>query len=130
MLGLTQKAVAAIFKVGKETVHNWEIGCTRPTIQLVPTLITFLGYDPEPQNPRSIGDHLKSRRRRLGWTHEQAAHSFGVDASTWLRWEGGATIMGHHHRRAIAGFVGLPELVVNLTMKQQWNSRHNKPTVG
>jgi transcriptional regulator with XRE-family HTH domain len=67
LLGLLQKDVAALFNVRTETVHNWEIGYTKPTIQLIPTLVNFLGYDPEPQNPETVGDRLRSKRRQLGF---------------------------------------------------------------
>jgi transcriptional regulator with XRE-family HTH domain len=129
VLGLHQKEVAALFKVRTETVHNWEIGYTKPTIQLVPALISFLGYDPDPQNPVSVGEHLRSRRRQHGWTHKQAAMTFGVDPSTWLNWESGGTIMLSNHRKMIADFIGLPMSQVHLGMKKQWNDNHGKPTL-
>lgn len=127
--GLLQRDVARLFQVDPITILNWETGYTKPQLKDVPTLIEFLGYDPEPPHPITIADHMRARRRERGWSQRQAASYIGVDASTWAGWESGATVMLLRHRELIAGFTGLPVNEVHLTMKQQWNTAHGKPTV-
>jgi len=92
----------------------------------VPTLIKFLGYDPINPSPTSIPEHLKSKRRRLGWSQKMAARKLGIDPCTWSSWECGGTIMAHKHRKLIASFLGIDAKTLSETMRRQWNERHGK----
>ena len=48
VLYITQEEAALRLGVNAWTVHNWEVGETKPAIQFIPALVGFLGYDPEP----------------------------------------------------------------------------------
>lgn len=124
--GMLQKEVAVLFKVDAFTILNWETGFTKPQIKDVPVLIAFLGYDPEPQSPLTIADHLWATRRRLGWSQKQTASYLAIDPSTLCSWELGGTIMKPEHRTLVATFTGLSPEHVYTSMKTQWNAAHGK----
>ena len=126
VISLEQKEVAGILGVDASTILNWEKGYNKPAISYLAYLIEFIGYDPEPPNPRTIPEHLAAKRRELGWSQRVAAKKLGVDSSTWLRWECGGVIMLPAHRKMIAEFIGLPVNEVYMTMKKQWNYNHGK----
>jgi len=123
---MLQAEVASLFGVTLFTICNWENDLTKPKIQHIPTLIKFLGYDPEPPKPTTIADHLAARRRELGWSQRTAAKCLGVDPCTWSSWENGGTIMALKHRRLVATFLGLSESEVHAEMKKKWNGQHGK----
>lgn len=56
--------------VNEWTVGNWESGQTKPVLRFIPAIIRFLGYDPEPPSPTMIAEHLKAKRRDLGWSDQ------------------------------------------------------------
>jgi DNA-binding XRE family transcriptional regulator len=62
---LFQTDVARLLQVDRVTIQNWERGVTEPNGQLIPRIISFLGYDPEPE-PRSIAGRIVCARRRVG----------------------------------------------------------------
>jgi hypothetical protein len=109
-------------------IHHPELGkgLTSPQIKDIPSLIQFLGYDPEPPNPITIAEHLWATRRLQGLSQRQAAQHLGVKPSTWSDWECGKTIMKSEHRSVVARFTGLDADEVHLSMKKQWNKRHSK----
>ncbi len=128
MLELTQAEVSKLFNVSANTIYNWEKGHSEPLIFHIPRLIEFLGYDPfnPSPTPPSIAEHLKQKRRKLGWTQKVAAKNLGVDPCTWSSWECGGTIMTHKHRKMIASFLGVDTKTLTEIMRKQWNERHGK----
>jgi len=123
-LGMLQAGVASLFGVSPFTIGNWENGITKPGIHHIPTLIEFLGYDPEPQNPSTIAEYLAAKRRELGWTQRTAAQGIGVDPCSWSSWESGGTILLLKHRRLVASFLGLSECEIHIEMRDKWNALH------
>jgi transcriptional regulator with XRE-family HTH domain len=126
--GMLQREVAVLFKVDAFTILNWETGFTKPQTKDVPTLINFLGYDPEPPSLVTIADHLRATRRRLGWSQRQTASYLAIDPSTLSSWELGGTIMKPEHRTLVATFTGLSADHVYRCMKRQWNDGHGQLT--
>ena len=61
----TQRQVADRFGVNPWTVLNWEKGYTEPLVEVLPTIIVFLGYDPFPQ-PTNLSEHFVAVRRKNG----------------------------------------------------------------
>ena len=91
VLSLTREEAAARLGVNAWTVHNWEVGATKPEIRFIPALMGLLSYDPEPVDQGTLAGRLVAKRRELGLSQEQAALSIGVDpAATWRGWELGA----------------------------------------
>ena len=127
-LGLTQKEAGERLGVTSFTVINWEYCLRKPAIQHIPAICRFLGYDPEPPTPKTLGERLAAKRRELGWAQEEAARKLGVDPSTWSEWENGGTIMAKAHRCLVAKVMGLPEAEVYAAMRKQWNDSHHRPT--
>jgi transcriptional regulator with XRE-family HTH domain len=122
--GLRQTDIAPLFGVDAFTILNWETGFTKPQIKDVPTLISFLGYDPEPPPLETIADHLYATRRRLGWSQKRTASYLGIDPCTLSSWELGGTIMKPEHRTLVAALTGLRVDHVYRCMKKQWNKAH------
>lgn len=101
-----------------------EKGHTKPRIHHIPAFIKYLDYDPELLNPTTIYEHLKARRRKLGWTQKIAANNLGVDLCTLSKWESVGAIMAIEHRELVASFLGLPKAKVYVEMKNRWNEQH------
>lgn len=85
--GLTQRELGNLFGVDGYTIMNWEKGRTKAVpARLMPILIAYLGYNPEPE-PETVGARLRWKRRSLGWSTAEAARRNSVDQSTWEAWE-------------------------------------------
>jgi DNA-binding XRE family transcriptional regulator len=48
MLKLLQRDVAEKLGVDKCSIYNWENNRSKPALEFMPTIITFLGYNPPP----------------------------------------------------------------------------------
>lgn len=114
---MLQKELAVLIDVSIETIYGWERGYHNPEIRFLPSLIQFLGYDPKYLCTATIAEHLKAKRRELGWSQRITAKHLGVDPSTILRWESEGTIMIIKHRKLVASFLGLPENGLVIKMK-------------
>jgi transcriptional regulator with XRE-family HTH domain len=90
-LHLLQHEVSRVLGVHKGSVQNWERGVGSPSIQQIPRIIRFLGYDPEPE-PKVWSQWIAFARRRLGLTQEDLAKSLSVDPVTVYRWEKGLSV--------------------------------------
>jgi DNA-binding transcriptional regulator YiaG len=108
VLSLTQEETAEQLGVNAWTVHNWETGATKPAIQFIPALVSFLGYDPEPVEEGSLAGRLVAKRRLLGLSQREAARTLHIDPGTWAVWELGARIAQEVHRRAVEAFLDTP----------------------
>lgn len=76
---------------------------TKPAIQLIPVLVGFLGYDPEPVDQGTLAGWLVAKRRVLGLSQREAARSVQIDPGTWAGWERGARIVREEQRRKVEG---------------------------
>ncbi|MEX1138902.1 MAG: helix-turn-helix transcriptional regulator [Bacteroidota bacterium] len=86
-LKLLQKDVARLIAVDETTVYNWERGYTKPPLRHMPKILEFLGYDPSPNEPRTIGEKLLKYRRDRGMTQKELARQIGIDPTTLSRLE-------------------------------------------
>ncbi len=86
-LKLTQKQVAEKLGVDEATVWNWETGKIEPLVRQIPTIISFLGYDPFGFNGRSLADELRRYRVTHGLTQKELARQIGIDPATLSRLE-------------------------------------------
>lgn len=87
-LKLRQKDVANQTGVDVTSVHNWEINLSQPSLEYMPAIIAFLGYNPLPEG-NGWGERLVRHRVSLGVTQAEAARRLGVDQGTLARWEQG-----------------------------------------
>jgi len=87
-LKLLQRQVAEKLGVEKSSVANWEANRTKPSLEYMPAIIRFLGYNPVPPG-NGWAKRLVQCRTALGITQKEAARRMGVDASTLARWERG-----------------------------------------
>jgi len=86
-LGLLQKDIATLVGVDKTTVYNWERGYTKPPLRCLPKVLEFLGYDPSPIEPKTLGEQLLRYRRDRGITQKELAQLIGIDPTTLSRLE-------------------------------------------
>lgn len=125
MLRLTQKQVAKQIRVNSWTVLNWEKGHTEPSIESMPAVVQFLGYDPFP-GPKTLPEQLLAKRRAMGWSINEAALQLGVDEGTWGDWERGEIIHFRRHRVLVARLLGLAPEEIHREMSDRWNRSHAK----
>ena len=99
-LGLLQHQVAAEMGISEATVWNWESGKRKPSIELMPAIINFLGYVPIAR-PCSLPRLLYAYRMISGYSQKVAASSLGIDPTTWRLSEGGFTKPRYHRVKAL-----------------------------
>ncbi|HBL75863.1 MAG: hypothetical protein A2W90_04995 [Bacteroidetes bacterium GWF2_42_66] len=82
---LYQSKVAEIIGVSTpEVIKDWELNHSKPQIQYIPKIISFLGYSPDIyKNP------VKRYRIERGITQEDFARTLGIDPGTLARIEAG-----------------------------------------
>jgi transcriptional regulator with XRE-family HTH domain len=102
--GISQPEAARVLGVSPETVLNWEKAYRTPSIEAVPAVLRFLGYDPFPR-PSSLSDRMRAKRRRNGWSIKEAARAFGVDEGTWGHWERTGKIPWRRYLRKVDAFL-------------------------
>ena len=81
---LTQKEAARLLGVSSWTVLNWEKGKTEPSVESIPAILRWVGYNPFPE-PNTLPERMLARRRAMGWSISEAARQLGVDEGTWKR---------------------------------------------
>jgi len=86
-LGLYQAEVAEILVVTESTVTNWEKNKTDPTLQLLPKIIKFVGYDPMPGDTENLGEKMLRYRKCRGVSQKELAKQMGIDPTTLSRLE-------------------------------------------
>jgi transcriptional regulator with XRE-family HTH domain len=86
---MEQKDVARILNVAEDTITGWENGRSNPQISFIPSIIQFLGYDPNQTDPTTLSGRLKRYRFRLGFTPKALGEILGVNSSTIRDWENG-----------------------------------------
>jgi DNA-binding XRE family transcriptional regulator len=58
------------------------------------------------QNPQSLGEHLKKRRRQLGLLQREAAERMGIQRDTYVNWEKDKTGPVASQFRPVVAFLG------------------------
>ncbi len=87
-LGLRQKDVAALIGANQRTYEAWEQEKYEPEFRYWPEIIRFLGYDPSPE-PTTLGERIRTTRRRDGLSQRALAERLGIDYTTVQAWEEG-----------------------------------------
>jgi DNA-binding XRE family transcriptional regulator len=88
-LKLLQREAAERFGVDKTTIYLWESNRVKPSLATTPKIIEFLGYDPQPANPESLGEKICNFRRIHGLSQKKLARLLQVDQSSIGNWERG-----------------------------------------
>lgn len=81
-------------------VRNWEKHALQPEVRFYPTIISFLGYDPQP-TPKTLGESIRRARWGRGWSLERLASVSGVDPATAARIEAEVPRLGTRTTRLI-----------------------------
>jgi len=86
-LSLLQRQLAERLGVKADTVLNWEHNRTRPTLRHLPKVTAFLGYDPNPSDPKNLREKVLKYRKRCGISQKELARQIGIDPTTLSRLE-------------------------------------------
>ena len=103
-LGLTQQEVAEKINTTEATIRNWELHHRSTDIRYIPSIISFLGYDPCARQSGTQGERIIAYRRKVGLTQEQLARQLGIDPETLGRWEREENQPSPKLRKRLAGF--------------------------
>ena len=87
-LKMLQKDVAAQIGVDTTSIHNWETNVSQPSLEYMPAIIDFVGYNPLPA-ANTVAEKLVRQRTSLGLSQKESAECLGVDPSTLAKWERG-----------------------------------------
>ena len=77
-LGLTRKETARRLGMDEESVKHWERCGLEPEVRFYPTILSFLGFDPQPE-PQTAGEAIRRARRSRGWSMKKLAEMARVD---------------------------------------------------
>jgi DNA-binding XRE family transcriptional regulator len=77
VLGLSQEKAAAAIGVCRDALARWEVGTSNPDPTVMPAVIRFLGYDPQP-DARSFAEFLNRTKCSLGLNQQELASALGV----------------------------------------------------
>lgn len=72
----------------------------------VPILLKSLRPKDYSETPRTLGEHLKKRRRELGLLQREAAERMEIDTWTYLNWEKDKTLPVAARFRPVLTFLG------------------------
>lgn len=89
--GLYQKHVAKLFRGTTDSVACWENNRNQPSLSMVPRIIAFLGYNPNPdaQPDETLAEQIVRVRRVLGIRKKELVRQLGVDSRALAHWECG-----------------------------------------
>ena len=85
-LGMNQRKAAKAIGVCRDALARWEVEPREPDRRIMPAVIRFLGYDPQPP-ARTFGERIKRTRRALGLNQPGIAKALGVPADSLRAWE-------------------------------------------
>ena len=88
-LGLLERKVAERIGMTGPTIWNWEANYISPQLRFIPTVIAFVGYDPNDTQSGSLGEGIVACRHSRGLSQKELAHCLGVDPGTLGKWERG-----------------------------------------
>lgn len=72
----------------------------------VPVTLKSLRKKDYSEHPKTLGEHLKKRRRELGLLQREAAARMGILTDTYLNWEKGHTEPAPSQFRPVVAFLG------------------------
>jgi transcriptional regulator with XRE-family HTH domain len=77
-----------------------------PFCRQTPLTLKALRAKDYSQNPQTLGEHLKKRRRELGLLQREAAERMGISRDTYVNWERGKTEPVSAQFRPVVAFLG------------------------
>jgi DNA-binding XRE family transcriptional regulator len=81
---------------------------------------------PYPENPVTLGEHLKKRRVELGLFQRQAAAQLGIDHFTYITWEIGKRRPYTHSFARIIAFLGFDPSPAPITLGQRIKAKRRE----
>ena len=88
VLGINQREAARVIGVCRDALARWEVEPREPDRRNMPSIISFLGYDPQPP-AQTFGELIRRTRRTLGLNQTGVAKALGVPTQSLRMWERG-----------------------------------------
>ena len=101
---LTQAQAAEQLGVTEGTVVNWELGHWGPDLRSIPTVLTWLGFDPRPRG-ETLPEQIRWLREGRGLSQQELARLLGADPSSVSLWEQGQTQPIRKYREVLARMI-------------------------
>ena len=98
--------------VCRDALARWEVEPREPDRRNMPSIIRFLGYDPQPC-ARTLAELIRRTRRALGLNQPQMAEALGVPTGTLNAWERGLYEPPVDRRRAVEAGMEALSAVLN-----------------
>jgi transcriptional regulator with XRE-family HTH domain len=90
-----------------------------PFCRDVPLTLKALRPKDYSETPRTLGEHLKKRRRELGLLQREAAAQTGILTETFANWENGKTEPAAAHFWPVMEFLGYDPTVAPKTLAER-----------
>ncbi len=86
--GLWHSHVAEIVGVNECSINNWENGHTEPDLRYIPSIISFIGFNPRPV-PIETLEKLDWYKWSHGLTYEELGKEMSIHPEQLADWLGG-----------------------------------------
>ena len=104
-LGISQAQAARRIGLCRDALVRWEMNRTIPDVRMMPKVIEFLGYDPQPP-ATTFRELLLRTRRSLGLNQPEIAALLSVPESTFHDWERGRSEPGAKRKALVEERIG------------------------
>jgi transcriptional regulator with XRE-family HTH domain len=78
------------------------------------------------QNPQTMGEHLKKRRRELGLLQREAAERMGIQRDTYVNWEKDKTKPVASQFRPVVAFLGYDPTPAPKTLSERLKAKRRE----
>lgn len=75
------------------------------------------------EDPQTLGQHLKKRRRELGLLQREAAERMGILIETYANWEKDRTVPVASQFRPVVGFLGYDPTPASSTLRERLEAK-------
>ena len=97
-----------------------------PFCRGTPLTLKALRSKDYPENPRTLGEHLKKRRRELGLLQREAAERMGIWTETYANWENGKTEPVASQFRPVVEFLGYDTTLPARTLAERLQAKRRE----
>jgi DNA-binding transcriptional regulator YiaG len=94
-----------------------------PFCRQTPLTLKALRAKDYPEEPQTLGEHLKKRRRKLGLLQREAAERMGIQRDTYVNWEKDKTMPVASQFRPVVAFLGYDPMPVPVTVAERVHAK-------
>jgi transcriptional regulator with XRE-family HTH domain len=97
-----------------------------PFCRQTPLTLKALRAKDYSENPQTLGQHLKRRRRELGLLQREAAEQMGIGKETYSNWETGKTKPVASQFRPVVVFLGYDPTPASKTLAERLQTKRRE----